>query len=395
MFRSTHLLAPSLLLSLALPACSDDPGDNTPPTDTRPDAAILIAERFSTPDGRVMYMGAFPELPSTAIDITQMIELGEGDAFACAGHAFFFDSDALSLTRYLVGDDLSLTRDLTLQLGSEGITGWTGAHVCASDTAAYMFEGAGGRVVEWNPTTMVITDAFDIPTPNVPQDVDVQFFEPYRAGDLVYFPLEAINWDTLATSSAVLATFDVRDKSVTYAYDTRCGGGLSAHVGADGTLYRYQGYQAFFAEYAMSPQPQDCVLRVLPGQKEFDASYMQALGPTNNMFAIDDTSAVVMQVDPTQPLPSDENLWDWYELPIIPQRVDLATGAMTPYSGLSNQAPMNARKLVLDGQSYFQLNSFDAEGRVTATELMKLAPAGAVPVFTLQGGDFLTLERLW
>lgn len=371
-------------------ATEGDPSDGE-----RPDSAILIAERFTTPDGRVMYMGAFPGMPTQNVDITQLIELGEGDVFACAGHAFHFDSEALSITKYIVANDLTLVKDLTVQVGQEGITGWTGAQVCASATSAFIFEGAGGRAVEWNPTTMVIVNAFDVPKPTVAEGLEIQFFEPFIAGNLIYFPVEATNWETLVTANAIVATFDLADKSLTYTYDTRCGGGLSGHVASDGTFYRYQGYQDFFQEYSTETLPPDCVLRINPGQKQFDTSYMRELGPTNNMWAIGDRSAVIMQIDPAQPVPSQENQDDWWSLPIVPTMVDLETGAKSPYAGLSSEPPMNARKLVLDGQSYFQLNTFDSEGRVANTALKRLTPQGAEEMFTLEGGDFLTLERLW
>lgn len=388
-------LAASLTPSL-LAGCGDDGGGDDDPGGERPDGAVLVAERFTTPDGRVMYMGAFPELPSQDVDISQLTELGDGDVFACGGNAFFFDSEALSITKFVVEDDLSLTRGVTLQVGQEGITGWTGAHVCASETRAFIFESTGGRAVEWNPSTMVIVDAFDVPRPTVADGLDVFFFEPYVVGDLVYFPAEALSWDTLATGEAIVGTFDLTDESMTYTYDDRCGPGLSGHVTSDGAFYRYQGYQAFFAEYGPDPAAApDCVLRIEAGAKEFDPTYVQALGPTNNMWAIDDHTAVIMQIDPAAQLPAAEDPWSWFELPIVATAVDLRTGEMTAYPGLSNEPPMNARKLSLDGQSYFQLNSFDSEGRVTDTELMRLTPTGAEPVFTLRGGDFLTLERLW
>ncbi|MDX2089136.1 MAG: hypothetical protein SFX73_14860 [Kofleriaceae bacterium] len=397
--RATHLSVHSLPFLLALSACGDDAATQAPDGGgERPGEAILVAERFTTPDGRAMYLGAFPGMPSTTVDIAQLTELGsDGDVFACGDDAFFFDAEALAITKYSVGDDLQLTKGTTIQVGQEGITGWTGAHVCASPTRAFIFEGAGGRVVEWNPETMVIVDAFDLPRPNVPAEQDVQFFEPYHAGDLAYFPVEAVNWDTLDSSTAILATFDLRDKTMTYSYDARCGSGLSGHLASDGTFYRYQGYHAFFERYApASTLPEDCVLKVPAGGKQLDATYMRPVGPTHNMFAIDDTTAVALLVDPAATWPGDgEDPWAWWDLPVVPTKVDLETGATSPYTGLTNRAPMNARKLVLDGVGYYQLNSFDAEGDVAQTQLMRLTPTGAEPVFTLAGGDFLTLERLW
>ena len=167
-------------------------------------------------------------------------------------------------------------------------------------------------------------------------------------------------------------------------------------MASDGTFYRYQGYGAFFETYSTgATPPPDCVLRINPGERSFDPNYMSELGPTNNMWSVGDHGAVVMKVDPNATFPSEENLWDWYALPVVPTLVDLETGEESAYSGLSNEPPMNARKLIVDGQSYFQLNSFNEDGDVTQTRLMRLTSSGAEEVFVLKGGDFLTLERLW
>lgn len=83
-------------------------GDGMP---TRPPGALLIAERFNTPDGRAAYMGAFAELPSEPVQVSRLTELGpEGDTFACGGAAFFYNPNAGTITRYDVGDDLSLQK---------------------------------------------------------------------------------------------------------------------------------------------------------------------------------------------------------------------------------------------------------------------------------------------
>jgi hypothetical protein len=396
----------TLALALALApiaACSADPdadGEDSNEQVERPDGAILIAERFNTPDGRVMYMKAVAELPSAPVDISTMVELGPGgDVFGCGGNAFFYNSDAGSITKYEVGDDLSLTRRQSIDVGLEGIVGWTGAHVCASATQAFIFHESGGRVVEFNPETMVLVDAFDVPTPDVGEDMYVQLFEAKVAGDLVYFSVTAINWDTLAVEPrSILAVFEISTKTLTLDYDDRCQASLGGFVDSAGNYWQTPEDGGFWASFSPTPDlPPDCVLRVNAGSKTYDDSYVQPLADGQSlraMWPIDDDWQLATLIDMSQ-APSEEDLWEWYDLPITPTAVNVVTGEQVPYTSVPNVQPMNSRKLVLDGDSYYQVYNFDGDGRVSAVDVVRLTPDGAEPAFTLVGGDILTLERLW
>jgi hypothetical protein len=396
-------LVRALILGALLPACSGEEkaGDGMNPG-TRPGGAILIAERFNTPDGRVMYMGAFPQLPSAPVDITQLVELGpNGDAFACGGNAFFYDAAAGVITKYEVGNDLKLTKAAVppINVGLEGISGWTGAHVCASPTQAFIFNEKGGRVVEWNPATMVITSAFDVPRPEVAADLSIQFFEPFMAGKLVYFPIYAVNWDTRATSKrAILATFDLADKSLTFSYDDRCQSSLSGMVDRAGTFYWLPQDGGYYRLYSPTKElPPDCLLRVNAGAKAFDPSYMVRLDPGESlraMWPIDDEHVLATLVYDKDAPPAEKHR-DWWSLAVTPTMFNVKTGARTPYTSVPNVQPQNGRKIVMDGKSYYQVYTFDENKKVSKVDIVQLTPSGAQPAFSLKGGDILTLERLW
>lgn len=397
----TIVLTVGSSLSL-LPACDGgDDGSGDGGGGPRPEGAILIAERFNTPDGRAAYMGAYPALPTGSVDISSMVELGpEGDVFACAGAGFFYNPDAGTITKYDVRDDLSLVRSTSIDVLQEGISGWTGAHLCMSDEQAFIFNETGGRVVEYNPTTMVIVDAFDVPLPDIDQDAYyIQFFEPKIAGTLVYFPLTAINWDTLEVEPrSILATFDVSTKTLSFDYDERCQSTLGGMVDSAGNFYQLPEDGGFWSTYSPTPAlPPDCILRVNAGQTTYDDAYVQYLPQGESlraMWPIDDQYALASLITIAD-APPEENLWDWYSLPIEPTRIDLKTGAAEPYPGLPDTQPMNSRKIVLDGESYYQVYSYDADGLVTKIDLTRLEADGPVTAFSVIGGDILALERLW
>ena len=225
-----RLLALSGLLLTAGLAAGCDSSDPDGDGETA-DAAVLVAMRFSTPDGRVNYMGAFPDVPSAPVDISQLTELdGFGVPVACGGDVLWYNGADNSVTKYLVGDDLRLTRGESVLVGQEGIEGFTGAVVCAEATRAYVFAENGTRGVEINPQTMTITEGFDLPALAVEDGVDVQLFEPTVAGPLVYFPVGAVNYDTFEQGAATVGSFDTRDGSWVWTYAPGCAQGLSGYA---------------------------------------------------------------------------------------------------------------------------------------------------------------------
>lgn len=391
--RVTTVLAASCLLGCGpgAPRGSDKAA--------RPPGAILIAERFNTPDGRAAYMGAFAQLPTEPVQVSSLTELGpEGDAFACGGAAFFFNPNAGTITRYDVRDDLSLEKGKAIDVRSEGIDGWTGAHLCRSSTEAFVLNGRGGRVLEWNPSTMTVTRAFDVPKPQVAEGLTLQFFEPIVVGDLAYFSVTATNWDTLAVEPrAILAVFDMAERTLAVDTDDRCQGSLGGMADSRGTYYQVPEDGAFFEAFSpTSPLPPDCVLRVTPGSKQFDDSYVKPLPAgqsLRSMWPVDDEHALAALI-PVSAMPTPEKMWDWYSLPVAPSLFNLGDGAVSTFP-VSTVQPMNGRKLVLDGRGLYQVYGFDTEGKVTRVDVVRLDRNGPVKAFTLEGGDVLTLERLW
>lgn len=371
-----------------------DAGGNDAMPGTPP---VLIAERFSTPDGRVMYMGVFPQLPSQPIMTNQLTELSKnGKAFSCGGNAFFQDGDASSIRKFVINADYSLTEGPSIQLAAQGIEGQAFGLICVSPTQAFVINGSASRAVEWNPSTMTIVSAFNLPAVDIPAGLDPGLFEPFTVGALSYFPLKPYESEGLAVAPrAVVGVFDSRDKSMTYTYAEGCASGTSGFVAADGTFYRDASSATFEQTYGTPPGPGDCVLRIPAGQKQFDPAFKQVMGPTRDMFPVQGDLALALLIDMTKPLPAKEDLYDWYKHPVVPTLFNRLTGETSPYPGVPNVAPMNNRKLRLDGKNLYQLNTFDEEGRVAKTDVVELTPTGpSAPLLTIVGGDVLTIERV-
>ena len=372
--------------------------------DSRPDGAVLIAERFNTPDGRIAYMGAFPELPDEPIETSQLTELAPtGKAFACGENAFFYDADASSITKYIVEDDLSLTEAETIQLQQEGVEGFTAAHVCVSGTQAYSFNSSFGRAVEWNPEEMTIEEAFDVPVPEVDPGLEVTptIFEPYPSGDLVYFPVRMQNYSNYKIApKSVVAVFDTRDQSMTFAEDNRCLSSTTGAIDENGNFYKLIGWQVAHAIYSDQENlPPACMLRINAGEKSFDSNFVGELPEENwipgPMFWIENESALTIAVDSTTAPASVGDFWSSENVKWVPKSIDFNGNTVSNYDGISEGMPENSRTLSLDGDSYYQKYTFDNEGRVEKVDVMRLKTNGPETAFTMQGGDVLTLQRLW
>lgn len=418
MTRSTRTKQPAaeaafLLVAACLSGCSSekngipDGAGTTPladgglPSDglaAAPTGPVLIAERFTTPDGRATFAGVFPSVPTQPILTNQLTSMGpEGKVFGCAGDVFYWNSDDSRLTKYVVNPNLSLTLGPALELGPLGVEGFTGSFVCISATQAFVFNGEGTRAVEWNPQTMTVISTFDPPKPNIGPSVVAFFFEPLVRGNLAYFPIDAVDWETLASSPrAAVGIFDASDKSLTFTYAEGCQGGNSGYLAADGTFYREGSWGAFFKRYSPTPGASpDCMLRIPAGSKEFDPAYKHVFGEVALTFPINDEFLLVLDIDPASAFPAAADPWPWFDLPVVPKRMNRQTGEMVPYPGLPPKAPMNARHVQLDGRNLYQVNTFDAEGRVTRTDVVELTPSGpSAPLFSIEGGDVLALQRL-
>jgi hypothetical protein len=379
------------------PEAGDGDGD-------RPDGAVLIAERFNTPDGRVSYMGAFPGLPDEPVDVSGLTELGpSGKAFACGENAFFYNAEASTITKYVVENDLSLTEAETIQLQQEGVEGFTAAHVCASETQAYTFHRNMGRAVEWNPEDMTIVEGFDVPAPDVDPSLEVTptIFEPYPSGDLVYFPVRMLNYSNYKIApKTVVGVFDMQDQTMTFAEDDRCLSSTTGAIDDEGNFYKMIGWQVAHAIYSDQENlPPACILRINAGETSIDPDFVAELPDENlipgPMFWIEGESALTIAVDSTTVPASVGDFWTSENVEWTPKSLNLRTGALSDYDGIAKGQPENSRTLSLDGDSYYQFYTYNDEGLVERVDVVRLTENGPAASFTVKGGDVLTLQRLW
>ncbi|MEM1025659.1 MAG: hypothetical protein AAGJ19_18400 [Myxococcota bacterium] len=370
---------------------------------TRPERAYLIGQRFNTPDGRVGYMGIFPELPSEPIEVSGLFELPDagGRLWVCGENVFQNNGGNNRIEKYLIGDDLSITPAESLLIGEEGIEGGAFSTVCVSSTQAYMFSRDASRGVEFNPETMVILDSFDIPAPPLEDGLPAAIFEGETIGNLSYFSVRGVNFGELRYSTrAIVATFDSSDESWTYTTYDGCASSINGSRGDDGSFFLDPGSEhGLFLELSEQAETTEaCSLRIPPGTREFDpASFAAVPGNVRSSYPISDDFLFVQRIAQSAPPADPDALGAWFSYPVDNFRVDRETGTSTPYSGLNDQAVENGRRVEIDGRRLVQMRVLNSEGGTERTELFELLPDGpsAAPVITVIGGDVLRLTRVW
>ncbi|HTV20607.1 MAG TPA: hypothetical protein VMG12_18115 [Polyangiaceae bacterium] len=390
--------AASLLGALAAlgAGCSSDAATvlDQPPDTGQPatSPAVLVGVIAESPEGRNIYVGAEPEVPTGALDTSRYIEFGNVDVSTHGGAIFVWDRDPATLTQLIVGDDLSIAPGPTLSFANYGAAG--GQPVYISDTRAYLLSAALDVIVVWNPSSMEITGSIPLPPPERASNfTDIFAHNPIVVGDSVIWQINSNDWDTPAVyPAATLAIMSAtRDEPWRFVEDDRCAGTDGASVDERGDYYvragAYWGYFAAFGAEAASVKT--CVLRLRAGETEFDPDYQVDLrdltGSYINFpwFHVQGSQYVAQSWDTTRTLPADPG--EFWSSQLVPQLVDIETRTAQPYPDLDGTVMVQSSEYRVDGVSYYELNP---EGYTIGGEpsrIVELRPEGVVDRFTVDG----------
>src|SRR5262245_44143450 len=114
----TLVLRQIAVLSVALAAttaCSDEMRVVEPVVSARGSGpAGRNAARVDSPEWRLTYVGAYPEIPAGALSTDTMLELGNSYFFTFDGSIFELVRESGNVVRYEVGDDYQLTSSGTV-----------------------------------------------------------------------------------------------------------------------------------------------------------------------------------------------------------------------------------------------------------------------------------------
>ncbi|MCA9558971.1 MAG: DUF4374 domain-containing protein, partial [Myxococcales bacterium] len=344
-------------------------GDAGPVDDAGPGKAeevIGFAIRVRNPEGRNIYLGAFPEVPEGELDRSKMIELANNDVDFNDGYAYDFSRETGTYTRYSVDADLQMVEGPKLSLANLGLTGGRGT-AFVSNTRAYNYGTSGASLVVavFDPTAMELTGT--IPADALANDDFALGIvgKPAIFGDYVAFAvdwLDRANLRTYDKAAVALVKKDSDDEPVFLVEDDRCAGAYETFVDASGDLYAMgTASGGYFGLYGVEPAdlPPACALRIKAGETTFDPDFYVDLEAATGTRAVygawhiagHDMLVMGLQDGGDLPAPEDylaEALFEAYV-------VDLDTGTSRRLEGIPAAQGMSFREHFLDGTLYYQV----------------------------------------
>jgi hypothetical protein len=182
------------------------------------------------------------------------------------------------LTRYELSTKGELVAGEQVSFGAKGVAGigeYQTQLQFVSETKAYYFDAKSGQAVVWNPSTMKLSSSIDLSELASATHVVAFSSAPTRRGDEVIMPVgfRSLN-NAQIVDGAALVIIDSSDDGLTIARDDRCGYVRDAVTTEDGTIYvATEAYGAAVYRLNKANAPAPCLLRVLPGKREFDPDF--------------------------------------------------------------------------------------------------------------------------
>lgn len=273
--RRLAALAASLTL---FAACG---GDDTPPVQPpATDALYAVAFSVSAPDGSsANYLQLRGSMPEGSVTADGALELaGSPWIVSAQGAVFVGSSETYSWTRYEVQEG-KLVKGASLSFATEGMKLLYRAEI-VSATQAFSWNAATFELVEWNPTTMTLTQRHDL-TGLKRDDYGMEWRGTaaplYRAQDgVLFYYVGYNNKRTAFLDRFFVVAFDTRTGAWQRLEDSRCGSsaGFGGWVDEAGDTYLFSDNFGALAELNAGVQRPACLLRVKAGERTIDPDYL-------------------------------------------------------------------------------------------------------------------------
>jgi hypothetical protein len=342
-----------------------------------------------------------PSVPDGALDRTQAREFTSADVDVYNGFIYLRDRNTNVMTRFAVAEDLTVTDDGEFSFQATGLPTSRIYMAYLSPTLAYALDGAGQRLIGWNPTDMTLTGdevSIDLERKGLP---DVNLGVPTIVGDRVMVPVGWHDYANLIEDRAGVMILDpaspddpiiLDDQRVGSSYVVWTYGGVGyvgGTVGGDVKL--------FGTDLDGNEAPGSGIVRVNAGEDEFDDGYAVDTDEITGSIAtwgihlIDPTHVVAQILDPeidpeSFELPDDVvNSSDY-----IYVMIDTESGEWTEEDAIGRGGVGNSQEHLVDGVLYVQVTSEKAasvhgvtvEGGIGGEE------------FTVPSGDLWYMRRL-
>ncbi|HVV86073.1 MAG TPA: hypothetical protein VHE35_23600 [Kofleriaceae bacterium] len=407
MFTSRRAFAFAAFAALASLAACGDNGGTTPPT---PDAgpqqqgAIVLAERVFQPMGRSYYVSVVSEMPTAPLDRTKALELTSADIEVFNGNVYIRDRNTNIISRYTVGDDLSLTKDGEVSFANTGLPSSRAYTAYLSPSLAFILDSADLKMIGWDPTAMRLTgDTIPLDFLAKPMLPTTSLGQPTRVGDKVIIPVSWEDDDNLLIEPGIGAAL-ILDSNMTapptLIEDPRVGGGyvvwgfgndayVGGTVGGDLKLFGHTPSGAAV--------PHSGAVRLKAGATAFDPGFAVDLDAATGTIGawgihmLDPTHVLAQILDPATDRASITTPDDFYDsTSFFYVMLDTTTNQWTRQTAIPAGGIGNAQEHVIDGTLYVQVTG-DSGAEVHPVT----AAAGIGPkAFDVPSGDLWFARRL-
>jgi hypothetical protein len=356
-------------------------------------------------------MQAFEEQQSV-LTVDNAVEIGlNSRIYTLGGQPYTWNADAATLTKWDVDrTTLDFSVEGIISFASLGFSSTTdNPPVLISETEAYVAELTEGTIVEFNPTTMEITEVINVqPLPTVanPSAQLSNFGGVQVNGKIVYainyFPGDCCEWES--TGGATIGIFDPSSNAFTYESDPRAMSGIFGLASDEnGTPYTTPYFQNGFVNeyYNVDPadqEPANTVLRV-GADGSFDSGFELVLEDILN-GEIDVTIGIVGFFDgniilqyTNSPTGFPESFNDRFQIfgSIKYVSVDLATEQATPFTALDDLSlGFLGLENTIDGINFY--SGGDLDGNALILRQNSLQDFEVVTTFS--GGQIQRFDRL-
>ncbi|MEM6559575.1 MAG: hypothetical protein AAF605_07300 [Myxococcota bacterium] len=379
--------------ALLATACGDSGGSGSTGDGPILDSWLYVQTTIEGPDGRSSFLQLLPDLDIDRLDTSNAVELaGNARVFSDGRRIFTGSAEEPVIQEWLVRDNGRLDPGTRVSFAEFGLAFVPFGHNFVSDTKAYLFDGPGARALAWNPRTIELSGT--VPLPGIRKEPILPEIDPgVLRGNELFAVVQHNDFGTGAIFEGlqVVVVDTETDQVVSVTEDTRCVGSFAGiQLAEDGTVYVLGDNYLVWTWVGDDFSP-TCVLRILPGETEFDPEFLLDLEeitgePSSGFFYAGDGIAYTQAmdedataVDPRSQPQSflNEAMATWWEIDLN----DLDRSR--PLEGLGLASPRSGSGYRVDGRIFIQRSE---EAFFGNTDLVEVNADGtASPTFDYSG----------
>jgi hypothetical protein len=259
--------------------------ETTPEPSGDPEPAYLLGTRVFADDApTTSYFSVVSGLDAS-------VTLNQDEAIEVAGSAKLYSAYDLgwfavgsgeepTITRYELDAAGTLVEGPSVSFFNEGVTGLWDTLYFVSPTKAYYPDRENGQLVVWNPTSMLVTGAIQLPDTLRDGYLALYGYAPIWRGTELLISVGWFDWDvndTVLPETGLVVVDTATDSVVRVDTDSRCGGVTQPVTLPNGDAYLVSSALAGAAHRVGRLETAPCVLRIPAGSSQVDPDYAVSL----------------------------------------------------------------------------------------------------------------------